>query len=256
MGTLPATEFLLGLVISLGVSLGCAFAVGGRRVDAGVGGAILGAGVGFGLFHWRFPVVDAEQPLAVAERDVGLVNDALGQGVVEFDGAEVGELDAALAVVADVAYASGGSEGVGARESFLVEGGTPALGVGISPVGDGGAEVADGAFRYAVRDFCDEGELFLLTGVEFFVEVLPRWPGQSVGAAEAVGGDAEVVDETSDADGAAAVGLLLDGESQRAACPAGTWPPLGSSKAAETVCVSLSSWFYLTWFVLLPVRAG
>ena len=52
----------------------------------------------------------------------------------------------------------------------------------------------------------------MLDGVEPFVEILLGGPFEAVVAAEAVGGDAEVIDEAADADGAAAVEFLLYGE--------------------------------------------
>ena len=55
----------------------------------------------------------------------------------------------------------------------------------------------------------------VLGGVDGLVEVLPGGLFEPVGAAEPVGGDAEVVDEAGDADGAAAVGGLASGETQR-----------------------------------------
>ena len=77
-----------------------------------------------------------------------------------------------------------------------MERGVSTLVGGVAPVVDGGAEVVYGTFGDSVGDLGHEGELFVLAGVELFVEVLPGWPGQPVGAAEAMSGDAEVVDET------------------------------------------------------------
>ena len=84
--------------------------------------------------------------------------------------------------------------------------------VGVAPVGDGSAKVTYRALGDGVGNLRDEGELVVFDGVEFFIEVLPRWPEQSVGAAELVGGEAEVENEPGYADGAAAVVGLLDGE--------------------------------------------
>ena len=84
--------------------------------------------------------------------------------------------------------------------------------VSVAPVLDGGAKVHESAFGDAVGDCGDEGVILAFAGIEGFVEVLPRGPGQAVGAAEAVCGDAEVVDEPVDANGSPAVALLLDGE--------------------------------------------
>ena len=44
---------------------------------------------------------------------------------------------------------------------------------GVAPVGDGVAEVAEGALGDTVGDFGDEGEVFTLDGVELFGDVLP-----------------------------------------------------------------------------------
>ena len=80
-------NFSYTTLVSLGVLPGLSFAVGAQRVDAGVDGAGREQGIWLGLRHWRLPVVDGEYPLTVLELDVGFVDDALGQGVGELDGA-------------------------------------------------------------------------------------------------------------------------------------------------------------------------
>ena len=84
--------------------------------------------------------------------------------------------------------------------------------VSVAPVLDGGAKIHEGAFGDSAGYFGYEGVILAFVGVEIFVEVLPRRPGQTVGTAETVSGDAEVVDEPGDADGAVAVALLLHRE--------------------------------------------
>ena len=66
-----------------------------------------------------------------------------------------------------------------------------------------------GALGDVLRHLGGEEELFLLDGVEGFVEVLSGRPEQAVAATEGVGGDAEVVREACDADADGAAGVLL-----------------------------------------------
>lgn len=60
------------------------------RIDAGVDGAGCDALIRFRRGNGRLPAVEAEQPLTVAEGDPGFVENALRQGVCQFDGAKVG----------------------------------------------------------------------------------------------------------------------------------------------------------------------
>ena len=85
---------------------------------------------------------------------------------------------------------------------------------GVAPVPQRSAEVHERAFLDTICSLCDERVLLTLAGVERLVQVLPGGPGQAIRAAEAVSGDAEIVDETCDADGAATILFL----------PAGTQP--------------------------------
>ena len=84
--------------------------------------------------------------------------------------------------------------------------------VSVAPVFDGCAEVHEGAFGDAAGHGGGEWVILVLAGVENFVEILPGRPGHSVSAAEPVGGDAEVVDKSVDANGSPAVALLIDRE--------------------------------------------
>ena len=86
---------------------------------------------------------------------------------------------------------------------------------GVAPVLDRSAEIHEGALLHTTRNICDERVVLALAGVEAFVQVLPGRPGHPVGAAEAVSGDAEIVDEACDADCAATVSFLPDGEAHR-----------------------------------------
>ena len=108
--------------------------------------------------------------------------------------------------------AGGGAEGTCACGAFLAEDGSPGLQFRIEPVAEGVSKIHEGAFGDAAGDFGYEGEVLLLASIEGLVEVLPGGPRHVIGAAEAVGGDAEVVDEPVYADGAAAVPVLVDGE--------------------------------------------
>ena len=209
---LPAVELVFGLVVSLGVLPSLSFAVGGVRVDAGVNGAVGNSALG--LLHrlgW-LPHLDADYPLSVQELDVCFVNQALGQRVPQLDGAEACEFNPALAVVLDLGDAGGGAEGAGAGKTFLVETWRAGFMVSVAPVLDGGAKVHEGAFGDSAGYCGYEGVILAFAGVEGFVKVLPRGPGQTVGAAEAVSGDAEVVDESGDSEGTVAVALLFHRE--------------------------------------------
>ena len=139
---------------------------------------------------------------------MSLVDDSFRQGVCQLDGPEVGQLDAALAVVVDLADGASGAEGSGADELLLLEGWLSGFDLWVAPVLYCGAEVVDGAVDDAVRDFLQEGGIVVLGFVDSLVEVLLGGPGEAVGATEAVGGDAEVVHEARYADGAARVSGL------------------------------------------------
>ena len=203
---------MFGLVVSLGVLPDLSLAVGGVRVDAGVNGAVDNSALGL-LQRLRWlPHLDADDPSAVQELDVCFIDDPLGECVPQLDGAEAWQLDTPFAVVLDLGYAGGGAEGAGAGKTFLVETWRAGFMVSVAPVLDGGAKVHEGAFGDSAGYFGYEGVILAFVGVEIFVEVLPRRPGQTVGAAEAVSGDAEVVDEPGDADGSVAVALLFHRE--------------------------------------------
>ena len=207
---LPSYEFGLHAVVSLGVFVGLAVGVGGVGVDAGVDGS------GYAevrLRHWFrcFPTLEADVPAAVLSLDVDLVIDAFGKGAVEFHRAQSGQLDLAFAVVFDLGCAAGGAKGSGPCDLPLAEPGCSGLQVRVSPVGQGFAEVHEGTFGDAGCDFGRERVVLALAGIELLVDVLPGGPWEAVIAAEAVGGDGEVVAEPVYSDGAAAVLLLLLG---------------------------------------------
>ena len=85
-----------------------------------------------------------------------------------------------------------------------------------------------GALGDVLRHLGGEEEQFLLDGVEGFVEVLSGRPEQAVAATEGVGGDAEVVREACDADGAAGALLLPYREPDRHRKPSGV-PAVGAT---------------------------
>ena len=80
----------------------------------------------------------------------------------------------------------------------------------VAPVSQGGPEVHEGSILHAAGDFAGERVVLALGRVECLVEILPGRPGHTVCAAEAVRNDAESVEESGYADGAAAVSLLLN----------------------------------------------
>ena len=86
---------------------------------------------------------------------------------------------------------------------------------GFTPVLHGSTEVHEGSFLHTTRDLCDERIVFSLGYVERLVDVLPGRPGHPVRAEEAMGCQAEVVDETRDPDSAAAIPFLSGGEAHR-----------------------------------------
>ena len=65
----------------------------------------------------------------------------------------------------------------------------------VSPVFQGEAKVSYRALGDPVANLGEEGEGVFFDGVDFLVQVLPGGPAEPVGAAEAVGCDAEVIDE-------------------------------------------------------------
>ena len=215
LGPLVPPESLLGLVISPGVFPGEALRIGGLGIDPGIDCPCFNPAVFLRCRHWGLPVLDAEEPLAVAADDMGFEDDSLWEGMAQLDGTDDGQPDAALAVVLDLGDAGGGAEGACACGALLAKDRTPGFQVGIEPVPEGVSEVHERAFGDAAGNFGHERVVLLFAGIEGLVEVLPGWPGQVVGAAEAVGSDAEVVDEPVYADGAAAIPVLLDGEGDR-----------------------------------------
>ena len=130
----------------------------------------------------------------------------------QLDGTEAWQPDAPLAVVLDLGHAGGGAERAGAGKTFLVETWWAGFMISVAPILDGGAEVHEGAFGDSAGYYGYEEVILAFAGVEGFVKVLPRRPWQTVGSAEAVSGDAEVVDEPGDSDGTVAVALLFHRE--------------------------------------------
>ena len=96
---LPAGELFEVLVEGFGIEVVVEFGVYGEGLDADVGGACF-VGFEFGGFG-LLPVVEGEFPLAQAFVDGGLVGNSGGEFPLEFDGAQVGEGDAAVSVVLD-----------------------------------------------------------------------------------------------------------------------------------------------------------
>ena len=94
LSALPTAELPLSLVVSLGVFPNLALGVGGRGVDAGVGSALLDAGVRVGFFLRRF-LGDGN---ACGHEEAGAVafDEAAGRGVW----AAVGAVELACCVAA------------------------------------------------------------------------------------------------------------------------------------------------------------
>ena len=200
------------MVVSLGAFPDLPLTVGGVRIDAGVHSAVGNAVVGLLLWFGWLPHLYADDPLPVQELDVRFVDQALGQCVPRLDGTEARDLDTTLAVVLDLGDARGGAEGNGAGVALLVENGAGRLYGQCRASFLWRCRVHEGAFGDAAGHGGGEWVILVLAGVENFVEILPGRPGHSVSAAEPVGGDAEVVDKSVDANGSPAVALLTDRE--------------------------------------------
>ena len=214
LGALPALEAPMGHIVAFRTFVRRTVAVHRQGVDAHVRAAHR-LGFSLGRVDRRFPVGHGGVPAAVALPDSNFVWNAFRQCASHPDAAQVGQPDAAVAVVFDAVHTRGSEEGAGAGALLLVETRLAGLDLPVSPAGVGVAVVATRSLGHELAHLGCEGQgwIGVLGRLELLFQFMGREPQTGVSPSLAVGHQA-VIDEAGDADAALGVAFLPAGEFQ------------------------------------------